>query len=334
MKITNPPIVFETATTLDPRDVTDNFNVIHDQLKQATDKRFVHSVLSFPFQRSATQPYTNADTETFRSYKFNAPFDMIIERAFLSYYGTATAAVDITLQLGNGGGNVAGVERPYMSVTPTASDTTVTDYNATRVRLAQGTNYQFIIESDGTFSSKHTFLNLHIIADRHTATGTENITTSTRPRFSAEDAVDADTFNTAANAASATAALVENITAVKGSLFVAHDITTATAANVLTWKVLGTYEDNTATKVVSSSMYYVVTNEVDSLAFGFALKDAAGATAFSHNVSNTGSSGSNVERDTTLTGDHSEPTEDYTLVASYSSGTKDIDKTYCILWYC
>src|SRR5690606_7273454 len=99
-------------------------------------------------------------TAAVRSFRLLFPVRVSIERAYLRFYGSGDAPVNIALE--KSGVPVAGV--PFLSVTPGGTDGSVSAFNGDRVTLNADTEYVLRMESTGSFSSKNTFVELHVRA--------------------------------------------------------------------------------------------------------------------------------------------------------------------------
>jgi hypothetical protein len=160
--------LFRTGGTLSPRDINENLTHMQTLVRDAQQQRYLDHVLRFPLQTSLDAPYTNASPASRRTYRVRFPNRLIIERAYLRFYGSGTAPVTVFFSFGTLGSNAF----EYLTVTPTASDEQHTAFNGRQLRLEADNQLNFEV-SGTSFTSKASYIELHLRADRFNVTGTE-----------------------------------------------------------------------------------------------------------------------------------------------------------------
>jgi hypothetical protein len=218
--------LFRAGGTLSPRDINENLTHMETLVRDAQQQRYFYHVLRFPLQTSLDAPYTDASAASRRTYSVRFPQRLIIERAYLLFYGSGTAPVTVTRD---------GV--PYLTVTPTASDGEHVAFNGDRVTLNADTQYTFVVTGTD-FSSKATYLELHLRADRFNTAGVELAVPYTPALFRGGETRDAarilaETAKIDLAVDSVGGAFVMN--PLRSDIYIVHDIADSPAK--YTWKM-------------------------------------------------------------------------------------------------
>lgn len=343
MKMIKPPFVFLDGDTLSPQQVMQNFEHYEKMLSDVQSQRWTRQVMVLPFHKDVATPYTNSTATDVRTYRFQPKYEMQIERAYLRYYGTGDGSnpVNVNIYSNDAGTSYpTGSEENHLSVSPTGSDSSLTDFNGRLIRLNDGTTYYIRIESAGTFSSKNTYLELHLKSDRYNIEGTNLITPYKARRWSAVDPVDAVAFNTE-HAAFVTAldSVTNNTLSPRVDVFTAHNFNNATDADQLKWTLPNTNSNNSSRTYYGVCTYQACESS-SSASYSWKLKNASGTLEKTISVlfistdtffTNTDWSSSS-ESIASAGGDPLDDTEDWTLEIDWSTGTDTIAKATLYLF--
>jgi hypothetical protein len=227
MRYRSCPALFRTGGTLSPRDINENLTHMETLLRDAQERRYINHVLRLPLQTSLDAPYTNASDVRRRTYSLLFPQRLALERTYFRFYGSGTAPVTVTLEAFISGST----PKSFLTVTPIASDGEHVAFTNDRLILNADIRHDFVV-TGASFSSKASYLELHLRSDRFNTAGTDLVVPYKPALVRGGEARDADRIQAELAKIDLSADSLSGVP-MRSAFYVVHDLASAPA--VYSW---------------------------------------------------------------------------------------------------
>ena len=167
MYVYDKPYTFSNGEVLDNRDLNALWKYKKEALADAVERRYIESVFPISFTQSCAIGYTNSNSADLRTFKFTAPADLYVTRAFLDgSFSVIDGEVKVVIE-DSSGSTPAGCTDPWLSIENASINTDVSDLSPARFKLSSGETYSIRVESASNFTVTRLDLIFHVLSDRY-----------------------------------------------------------------------------------------------------------------------------------------------------------------------